>query len=79
MARPPQFAYPENDSLAVAKAKSVIKELGPEARAHIMAWLVKFYGDTGMMYSPTITRRRKRVKIDDTEFWLVRVPKKEHP
>jgi hypothetical protein len=76
MARPPQFDYPERDSMAVAKAKALLKELSPEGRAFIMAWLVKFYGDTGMMYSPTITQRRKRVTIDDVEFWLVRVPKR---
>jgi len=75
MARPPQFAYPETESLAVAKAKAVLKELSPEARAHLMAWLVKFYGDTGMMFSPSISQGRKRVTIEGTEFWLVRVPK----
>jgi len=31
MARPPQFSYPEADSLAVAKVKGAIKELSPEA------------------------------------------------
>jgi hypothetical protein len=76
MARPPQFAYPENDSMAVANVKALLKELSPEARAFVMAWLVKFYADTGMMYSPTITQRRKRVTIDDVAYWLVKVPTK---
>jgi hypothetical protein len=76
MARPPQFQYPEHASMAVARVKEAIKELGPEARAYLMAWLVKFYADNGMMFSPTITQRRKRVAIDDEEFWLVKVPKR---
>jgi hypothetical protein len=76
MARPPQFAYPETDSLAVANVKAAIKELGPEARAFIIAWLLKFYKDDGMMFSAQITQQRKRVTIDGVEFWLVRVPKR---
>jgi hypothetical protein len=76
MARPPQFAYPEHDSMAVAKVKALLKELGPEGRAFVMAWLVKFYGDNGMMYSPTISQRRKRVTIDEVAYWLVKIPMK---
>jgi hypothetical protein len=76
MVRPPQFAYPEHESLAVAKAKSALKELSPEGRAFVMAWLVKFYNDTGMMYSPSITQERRRVTIDGIEYWLVTAPKK---
>lgn len=52
MARPPQYAYPENDSFAVAKAKELLKGLSPEGRAYVMAWLVKFYNDAGGMFSP---------------------------
>ncbi len=62
--------------MAVANVKALLKELSPEARAFVMAWLVKFYADTGMMYSPTITQRRKRVTIDDVAYWLVKVPTK---
>lgn len=76
MARPPQFHYPESDSLAVARVKEAIKELSPQGRAFVMAWLVKFYGDSGMMFSPTITQRRKRVTIDEEAFWLVKIPTK---
>lgn len=51
MARPPQFQYSESGSMAVAKAKQLLKELSPDARAHVMGskvtvdsrayWLVK--------------------------------------
>ncbi len=76
MARPPQFTYPENDSMAVAQAKAALKALSPEARAHIMAWLVKYYTDGGGMFSPQITRGRKKATIDDVVYWLVKVPTK---
>jgi hypothetical protein len=76
MARPPQFQYDETESLAVSKVKAAIKELSPESRAFVLAWIVKFYGDNGMMFSPTIVQRRKRVTIDDQAFWLVRIPTK---
>lgn len=65
MARPPQFQYDDIESLAVSKVKAAIKELSPESRAFVLAWIVKFYGDNGMMFSPTIVQRRKRVTIDD--------------
>jgi hypothetical protein len=76
MARPPQFPMSEPDSLAVAKVKAALKELSPEARAYLMAWLVKFYNDTGSMFSPSITQERRRVTIDDQTFWLVKIPGK---
>jgi hypothetical protein len=42
-----------------------------------MAWLVKFYNDTGMMFSPSVsTSERRRVVIDGIEYWLVTAPKK---
>ena len=75
MARPPQFQYDETESLAVSKVKAAIKELSPESRAFISAWIVKFYGDNVMMLSPTIAQRR-RVTIDDQAFWLVKIPRK---
>ena len=76
MVRPPQFAYSESESLAVAKVKESLKQLSPEGRAFITAWLVKFYRDDGQMYSPSITQKRRRVTIDGETFWLVGVPKK---
>jgi len=76
MARPPQFTYPENDSLAVAKVKDTIKEPSPEARAFVLAWMVKYYTDSGGMFSPQVTQERRRVTIDGQTFWLVKVPTK---
>ena len=77
MARPPQFQYPESDSLAVAQVKQHLKELSPEARAYVTAWLVKYYGDNGGMFSPSVsTQQRRRVVIDGEAFWLVKIPGK---
>ena len=76
MARPPQFPLSEPDSLAVAKVKTALKELSSEARAYVMAWVVKYYGDNGSMFSPSITQERRRVTIDGQHYWLVKVPTK---
>ena len=73
MVRPPQYQYPEHDSLAVAKAKQVLKELSPENRSYILAWLVKFYNDAGGMFSPQVTQERRQVTIDGENFWLVKI------
>ena len=77
MARPPQYQYPENDSFAVAKVKDAIKdaikELSPEARAYVMAWLVKFYNDTGGMFSPQVSQERRKISLDSETFWLVKI------
>ena len=62
--------------MAVTRVKTAIKELSPEARAFVIAWLVKYYGDNGSMFSPSITQERRRVTIDGQHYWLVRVPTK---
>jgi hypothetical protein len=75
MARPPQFPLSEPDSLAVARVKDAIKQLSPEGRAFVLAWLTKFYRDDGQMFSPSVsTSERRRVVIDSETFWLVKVP-----
>lgn len=77
MVRPPQYPVSEHDSMAVARAKATLKELSPEARAFVMAWLVKYYRDDGQMFSPSVsTSERRRVVIDGIEYWLVTAPKK---
>jgi hypothetical protein len=76
MSRPPQFDYPEGDSFAVAAVKDRLKELSPESRAFVMAWLLKYYADNGSMYSPSITQERRRITLDGEEFWLARAPKR---
>lgn len=73
MARPPQYQYPENDTFAVTKVKDALKELSPEARAYIMAWLVKFFTDTGGMFSPQVTQERRKITLDGESFWLVKI------
>ncbi|MGA2760869.1 MAG: hypothetical protein ABSF08_11175 [Candidatus Cybelea sp.] len=77
MARPPQYPLSEPDSLAVATVKEAIKQLSPEGRAFVLAWLAKFYNDAGMMFSPSITQERRRVTIDGETFWLVAMPKRK--
>jgi hypothetical protein len=76
MVRPLQFPLSEPDSLVVAKVKTALKELSPEGRAFVIAWLLKFYGDSGSMFSPSITQERRRITIDGEEFWLARAPKR---
>jgi hypothetical protein len=77
MARPPQFPLSEPDSLAVARVKEAVKQLSPEGRAFVLAWLTKFYRDDGQMFSPSVsTSERRRVVIDSETFWLVKVPTK---
>jgi hypothetical protein len=76
MARRPGSESDDPDSFAVAKAKETIKQLSPEARAFLMAWFVKFYGDSGMMFTPSYTQRRKRVVVDEESYWLVKIPTK---
>ena len=67
---PAAIAYSENESLAVAKAKESLKQLSPEGRAFVMAWLVKYYRDDGQMFSPSVsTSERRRIAIDGIEYW----------
>jgi hypothetical protein len=56
--------------------RAAIKHLAPEDRARLISWLLLYYRDDGMMYSPQITRRRQRVALDGIEYWLVRVPRR---
>jgi hypothetical protein len=76
MARPPQYERQEEGWADAQAVRAAIKRLSPEDRARTLAWLCLYYQDNGTMFSPQISRRRKRVTIDGAEFWLVRVPKK---
>lgn len=71
MATPPQFE--RSDPTVV---KESVKRLAPEDRAHLLAWLLLYFNDDGMMYSPQISRSRQRIKLDDVEYWLVRLPQR---
>lgn len=45
-------------------------------RAWLLAWMLLYYRDDGGMYSPQLSRRRDRITLNGTEFWLARVPKR---
>jgi hypothetical protein len=66
---PPQFE--RSDPTVV---KESVKRLDPDDRARLLAWLLLYFNDDGMMYSPQISRRRQRIALDGVEYWLVRVP-----
>jgi hypothetical protein len=72
MARPPQFE--RSDPVIV---KESVKRLAPEDRARLLVWLLLYFNDDGMMYSPQISRRRQRITLNSVEYWLVRVPKRQ--
>jgi hypothetical protein len=56
-------------------AKLALKRLGARHRAHLLAWLCKYFGDDGEIFSPQIGAvRRRRIILDGIEYWLVRVP-----
>jgi len=77
MARPPQFSYDGDDSpVSAATVKAMVKRLDEAGRALLLAWLCMYYQDDGKMFSPQISRRRKRITLDGAEYWLVRVPKR---
>jgi hypothetical protein len=40
-----------------------------------LAWLLLHFDDTGAVFSSQITRRRQRIALGGTEYWLARVPK----
>jgi hypothetical protein len=76
MARPPQYERDPDLTRDVTAVKAAIKRLDPGNRALLLAWLALYFDDNGMMFSPQISRRRQRISIDGTEYWLVRVPKR---
>lgn len=77
MARPPQYERPGDLTRDAAAVRAAIKHLTPQDRAQLIAWLLLYYDDRGMMYSPQIGKRRDRITLDATEFWLARVPKRK--
>lgn len=77
MARPPQFERPDDDlTRDVTAVKVAIKHLMPRDRALLLAWLLLYYQDDGAMFSQQISRRRDRITLNGTDFWLARVPKR---
>jgi hypothetical protein len=76
MARPPQYERDPDLTRDVVAVKAAIKRLTPEDRAGLIAWMLIYYQDDGSMFSPQISKRRERVVIGGTDYWLVRVPKR---
>jgi hypothetical protein len=74
MARPPQYERPDDPTRDVTAVKVAIKHLDPTDRAYLLAWLLLYYQDDGAMFSPKVSRRRDRITLNGTEFWLARVP-----
>lgn len=74
MARPPQYERQEDFTRDVTAVKAAIKHLDPSDRAQLIAWLLLYYQDNGAMFSRQISRRRDRITLNGTEFWLARVP-----
>ncbi len=75
MARPPQFERPQDLTRDVTAVKVAVKNLSPNDRAWLLAWMLLYYRDDGAMFSQ-IGRRRDRITLNGTEFWLARVPKR---
>lgn len=74
MARPPEYERPDDATRDATAVRAAIKHLTPPDRARLLAWLALYYDDRGELFSPQISRRRKRIALDGEEFWLVRVP-----
>jgi hypothetical protein len=74
MARPPQFERQDDLTRDATAVKVAIKHLSPKDRAQLIAWILLYYQDDGAMFSPQISRRRDRITLNGTEFWLARVP-----
>jgi len=75
MARPPQYERSSDVTRDLTAVKVAVKHLSPQDRAHLMAWLLLYYADEGALFSHQ-TGRRRRVTIDEIEYWLARVPKR---
>lgn len=73
MARPPQYERDPDLTRDVTAVKAAVKRLTPEDRAQLLAWMLLYYQDDGMMFSPQISRRRQRITLDGVEYWLVRL------
>jgi hypothetical protein len=71
-----QFERPEDLTRDVTAVKAAIKHLSPIDRAQLIAWMLLYYQDDGALFSPQVGRRRDRIALNGTEFWLARVPKR---
>lgn len=74
MARPPQYERPDDLTRDVTAVKVAIKHLVAPERAQLLAWMLLYYADDGSLFARPPGRRRKRIALDDVEYWLVRLP-----
>jgi hypothetical protein len=65
----------ERASRDVAGAKEALKRLGDRERALVLAWLCTYVDDDGAIRVDGAARRR--VTLDQVDFWLVPVPTKK--
>jgi hypothetical protein len=77
MARPPQYERPDDRTRDATAVKAAIKHLTPRDRAQLIAWLLLYYDDGGTMFSLQIGKRRNRITLNGTEYWLTRVPERK--
>jgi hypothetical protein len=75
MPRPSQFQRDPDLVRDLTAVKVAVKHLSEADRANLLAWLMLYYQDNGAMFNPQISRRRKRITIEEAEYWLVRKPK----
>ena len=51
MARPPQYERDPDLTRDVTAVKAAVKRLTPEDRAQLLAWMLLYFQDDGMMFS----------------------------
>lgn len=73
MAQPPQYERDPDVTRALTAVKVAVKHLNPEHRAMLLAWLLLYYKDDGLMFSQQISQRRKRIALDGVDYWLAKV------
>ena len=70
----------QSDRPALKAAQEALKALDDAERAHVLAWICRYYDDRGAMFAPTISSaRRQRIEINGVAHWLVRVPRSARP
>lgn len=60
----------------VDAAKSALKRLGDGERVLLRAWLCIYFDDSGALFSPQLSRRCRRIVLDEVEYLLVKMPKR---
>ena len=69
----PRLAHPEG----ARQVTETLKRLGDPDRAFVLRWLLRYYADDGRMMSPALPSLRKRIALDDMEYMLVRIERRQ--